>query len=67
MIWWDLRRTLRDIERAADRWRLVEAWWAPSRARRLRRPWRVALCAELGEPIPPVIRATLAEADDEGA
>lgn len=25
MDWWDLRRLLRDIERAADRWRLVEA------------------------------------------
>lgn len=25
MIWWDVRRVLRDIERAADRWRLVAA------------------------------------------
>jgi len=25
VIWWDVRRTLRDIEQASDRWRLVEA------------------------------------------
>ncbi len=29
MIWWDLRRLLRDIERASDRWRLHAAWLAP--------------------------------------
>lgn len=25
MTWWNVRRLLRDIERASDRWRLVEA------------------------------------------
>ncbi len=30
MHYWDLRRMLRDIERADDRWRLHEAWLAPA-------------------------------------
>ncbi len=29
MHYWDLRRLLRDVERADDRWRLHEAWLAP--------------------------------------
>ena len=29
MGYWELRRLLRAIERAADRWRLHEAWWNP--------------------------------------
>ncbi len=29
MTWWDLRRLLRDVGRADDRWRLHEAWLAP--------------------------------------
>lgn len=29
MTWWDLRRILRDLERAADRWRLVGATRGP--------------------------------------
>ncbi len=29
MTWWDVRRTLCDIARAADRWRLVEATRRP--------------------------------------
>lgn len=36
MTWWDLRRILRDLERAADRWRLVEATRGPGADR-----WRV--------------------------
>jgi len=32
--WWDLRRLLRDLARAANRWRLVEATCGPGAAGR---------------------------------
>jgi hypothetical protein len=33
MHYWDVRRLLRDIERASDRWRLHEAWLASGEPR----------------------------------
>jgi hypothetical protein len=61
-----LRPLLHAIAAAADEPRVPPPPAAPSPRRRLAALW-AALCTELGDPIPPTIRAILAETANGGA